>query len=332
MADRGGGSCGNDQDDDWSIGSQFLPIENLCSILFEQDISMYYRRIFLLALIDAFGGSLSDTDCNKLVFLFGQTTGRSYYDFFPYKFGAFSHILFQDKLNLTRGGYLEDSEQFQIKQETKHIAQLRAEDSVALDDLVSMIGKTRGTKLLKKVYQEYPYFASRSTVAPDILDEKDLHMVSLSTPKQRKSCLFTIGYEGLSIDSYLNRLLLSNVRALVDVRKNPISMKFGFSKNQLKRYVENLNIAYYHLPGLGIDSNLRQGLKSYESYQALFAFYQSKVLPTRKSDLNAICEILNQKKRVALTCFESAHTSCHRHKISEHFEHDPHFIIPVVHL
>jgi hypothetical protein len=45
---------------------------------------MFYRRKILLALLEAFGGSLKRTDCQKLLFLFCQRRGKNYYDFFPY--------------------------------------------------------------------------------------------------------------------------------------------------------------------------------------------------------------------------------------------------------
>jgi len=52
--------------------------------------------------------------------------------------------------------------------------------------------------------------------------------------------LFTIGYEGISLEEYFNRLIKNDVKVLVDVRNNPLSMKFGFSKTQLKRFCEKL--------------------------------------------------------------------------------------------
>ncbi len=49
---------------------------------------MYCRRKILLALIEVFGGSLQNTDCEKLLFNFCQQTGKNHYDFFPYKYAA----------------------------------------------------------------------------------------------------------------------------------------------------------------------------------------------------------------------------------------------------
>ncbi|WP_322789506.1 DUF488 domain-containing protein [Bartonella elizabethae] len=55
---------------------------------------------------------------------------------------------------------------------------------------------------------------------------------------------FTIGYEGKSLDHYLNCLIENNVKTLCDVRKNPISRKHCFSKRQLEKAISNIGIKY----------------------------------------------------------------------------------------
>ncbi len=50
---------------------------------------MYYRRKLELALIQAFGGELSKTDFQKLLFLLTQKQEKPDYDFVPYKYGCF---------------------------------------------------------------------------------------------------------------------------------------------------------------------------------------------------------------------------------------------------
>ena len=44
-------------------------------------------------------------------------------------------------------------------------------------------------------------------------------------------------------------LIREDVKLLCDVRKNPLSMKFGFSKNQLKGILEGVGIEYIHKVG-----------------------------------------------------------------------------------
>lgn len=45
-------------------------------------------------------------------------------------------------------------------------------------------------------------------------------------PKREQNTLFTIGYEGISIDTYINKLLANQIKTLVDVRKNAYSNKW----------------------------------------------------------------------------------------------------------
>ena len=129
--------------------------------------------------------------------------------------------------------------------------------------------------------------------------------------------LFTIGYEGDSIDGYLDRLIRNNVKLLCDVRRNPLSRKAGFSRQQLASYCARVNIEYRHLPELGIPSHRRQELKTLADYEALFAVYRREDLPTMQPAIVQLGELLKEFERVALTCFEKEHHCCHRHCVAE---------------
>jgi uncharacterized protein (DUF488 family) len=148
----------------------------------------------------------------------------------------------------------------------------------------------------------------------------------------QSSTLFSIGYEGKSIDEYLRYLILNNVSVLVDVRRNPFSRKHGFSQKEMKRYLEGAGIQYIHLPGLGIASHLRKNLDDKTSYEALFAHYSANILPHQSEALCEIMNLLEKYKRVALTCFEAEPSMCHRHKVTEALDADIRFDYPIIHL
>ncbi len=293
---------------------------------------MFYRRKILLALVEAFGGSLMRTDCQKLLFLFCLRRGKNYYDFFPYKYGSFSFLLYHDKNRLIELGYLKSQDNFQLSEHQTFLSQLRIEDRAALQVLVAEVGDLSGEKLIRKAYLECPYYASRSKIASQILKDAEYEQVRQTWNIDRSSCLFTIGYEGLSIDAYLNVLLSNNVAALIDVRKNPISMKYGFSKTKLADYTTKAGIVYLHIPDLGIPSSLRQDLSSPMAYRKLFDYYFSQILPDQMEAIEKLKMMLHDHGRVALTCFEANHQFCHRHKIIEYLENDPYFNTPVTHL
>jgi uncharacterized protein (DUF488 family) len=143
--------------------------------------------------------------------------------------------------------------------------------------------------------------------------------------------LFTIGYEGLTIDAYIDKLIRYSVSIVIDVRRNPLSMKYGFSKTRFQNYLERAGVAYEHIPELGIASAKRKNLETMDDYQALFQEY-AKTLPRSKGELTRVQQLVNKYRRAALTCFESVATSCHRHKISEYLQSSEDWNTPVVHI
>lgn len=293
---------------------------------------MFYRQKVLLALIEFYGGKLSSTDLEKLLFLFCQNIKQNHYDFFPYKYGAFSFTSYYDKRKLIERGLLRNSEHFELSTSTSFIEKLRSEDRIALRSFTYKTSKLRGQELIRKAYLEYPQYVSRSEIAKIVLTEEEYSKISSSWSVDAQHILFTIGYEGSSIDHYLCRLLTNNIVVLIDVRKNPFSRKHGFSQKDLHAYLEKVGIQYYHLPELGIKSNLRKNLNGKQSYQKLFDNYATTILPVQRPALGKIKDLLLKCRRIALTCFEADYRMCHRHKIAELFERDTSLDIPIVHI
>ena len=110
------------------------------------------------------------------------------------------------------------------------------------------------------------------------MDDEELAAIENERSKDSAERLFTIGYEGISLDAYLNRLVRNNVQALCDVRRNPLSRKHGFSKATLRDKVGGLGIRYVHVPELGSDSSERRSLATRQDYARLFARYEQTTL------------------------------------------------------
>jgi len=144
--------------------------------------------------------------------------------------------------------------------------------------------------------------------------------------------LFTIGYEGLSISSFIDKLLANDIRVLIDVRNNPLSRKPGFSKTAFRDHLEGAGIIYQHIPELGVPSALRKNLATKDSYQILFDYYEKEILASNLNYVEKIKTIITQFSRVALTCFEADYHTCHRHKITEYLSQEPTFMAEIVHL
>ena len=144
--------------------------------------------------------------------------------------------------------------------------------------------------------------------------------------------LFTIGYEGISLEHYLNKLIKNNIKLLCDVRKNALSMKYGFSKSQLKNACEGVGINYLHIPEVGISSDKRQELNSQADYDKLFKEYISTNLSKTTSSQKEILDLLKKYKRIALTCFEADKCQCHRTHLAEAISNFKEFKYQVEHL
>ena len=293
---------------------------------------MYYRRKILLALIEAFGGSLKNTDCEKLLFNFCQKTGKNHYDFFPYKFGPFSFLSYYDKRRLADLELLKSTEDFQLNTKHSYLNELTPVDKTALLKFKQSIGDLRWEKLVQKTYREFPHFTSRSKIVERLFDSDELKQLQFSWSQEKKPVVFTVGYEGLTIDSFLNKLISNNITTVVDVRNNPQSMKYGFSKKSFKQYIESAGMKYIHIPELGIPSAMRKGLGESVSHTVLFQKYEKELLPQQDKEIQHLLNLVSQNERIALVCFEADHHYCHRHTLIEHLQKNNSFERAVIHI
>ncbi len=141
--------------------------------------------------------------------------------------------------------------------------------------------------------------------------------------------LFTIGYEGKSLDAFINVLKGNEIELLVDVRRNPVSRKPGFSKNCMKARLESEGIEYVHMPALGIETARRQSLKTNLDYESLFEWYEDEILAREGTTIERLVSFLSIYQNVALTCYESDPAMCHRSRVSKRIEHLKQGVIPV---
>jgi len=294
---------------------------------------MFYRRKIILALLQLFEGELEKIRLQKLLFLFTQRQEKAAYDFIPYKFGCYSYSANADLTTMASKGMLTETDShFKSNEKTDYLKAIKEVDKKQLQEIKMLYGKMTANALMKHTYINFPYWATKSIKAESILTSDEFEKVNKSKPKSNKTVLFTIGYEGISLEEYLNRLLKNDVKILVDVRNNPLSMKYGFSKSQLKRYCENLGIQYMHFPEVGIQAEQRQELNTQTDYDKLFAVYRKSNLTKTVPTQTVILNLLKQHKRIALTCFEANICQCHRKHLAEAIESLPNFEYEVKHI
>jgi len=128
--------------------------------------------------------------------------------------------------------------------------------------------------------------------------------------------LFTIGYEGLDLAGFMKYLTWHEVEVLVDVREIPISRKKGFSKSALAEATAKKGIGYTHLKALGSPAPIRKQLKDDWDYETFFSAYED-YLDEQGEALEALSELIEEKRRVCLLCFERAHEECHRSRVAD---------------
>ena len=236
----------------------------------------------------------------KLMFLVSKRIPLYY--FVPYKYGPFSFQLYHDLSRLERDGFvsIDDESVLLVKTDLpptdpkiKNIVRMNSERFAVLDDKM----------LLDYIYGENPEY----TIFSQYQKKMDYD--------RNSSGIVTIGYEGKTIDKFLYELIKNKIGIVADVRKNAYSMKFGFQQNKLKSYLEKIGIDYIHMPELGIPSDSRKNLNSYEDYLALFANYRREI--ETKLDCLERIKSISQNKKVSLMCFEKDVRYCHRGVIAE---------------
>lgn len=278
--------------------------------------TMLYRQKFLLALIELNGGAMHATRLQKYSFECAQHSSNDIYHFVPFTYGCYSFCLAAELRTLTRRGYLEElvderHHTWRLTNGSKPMEGITPEDRLLAVNVSARLSKLSSDDLLRYIYTTYPYYATRSRVAGNILSDKQLRVIETMRPKDCGKLLATVGYEGRSLDEFLDTLLRHNIHALVDIRRNAFSMKRGFSKGQLRNACEELGIAYVHMPDLGVASKERKHLETADDYRRLFMNYR-RALMKQAAVLEPVEKLLAQYTRIALMCFEKDPAFCHR--------------------
>ncbi|GGV20389.1 hypothetical protein GCM10010293_16120 [Streptomyces griseoflavus] len=123
--------------------------------------------------------------------------------------------------------------------------------------------------------------------------------------------LWSAGYEGRDIDSFVASLLDSRIDVVADVRLTPISRKKGFSKTRLGEALTEAGIEYTHLRGLGNPKDNRAPFWDGRLDEGRARFRGVLRSEEAQTDLERLAEHARQS-RVAVLCFEKDESRCHR--------------------
>jgi len=266
------------------------------------------RQKIILFMLKQAGGAASRLLLTKWAFLLAHETaskgGSAFYQFVPYQYGPYSFSLAREINTLVREGLIEERCRT-VRSLTP--AGFHAEYTlpVAIEhdaaDIMSKYGAAPLEPLLASIYGRYPWFTVNS---------KDKRKRAQTRPVASLA-VYTLGYEGLMVEGFLNHLLRSGVQCLVDVRNNPISRRYGFHKSTLSRLCAYLGITYRHIPELGITPESRARLRNTGDYQALFNQYRHDILPRQTAAVRQVAETLTAHPS-ALVCMEADPECCRR--------------------
>lgn len=274
---------------------------------------MLYRQRILLTMIQKTGGNISSLQLMKWSFLLHQETpsggGSTFYGFIPYRYGPYSFTLNREVDVLVRNGFLnqQDSDRWQLtsvgKQQKVHLPKQIHED---ISTVIKEYEKLSISELIDTVYNRYPWFTVNSSLEIESKPKRPIAPLAI----------YTAGYEKKTVDDFLNLLMQSGIRRLIDVRYNPIARRYGFHKSTLNKLCHSVDIDYQHLPGLGIPGAARKNLSSTNHYQSLFQDYHAS-LCNCTDDIETVISLLTSEPSV-LVCMEANPECCHRNVLAQY--------------
>lgn len=130
--------------------------------------------------------------------------------------------------------------------------------------------------------------------------------------------VLTAGYQGESIENFIQRLRSAEVESLVDVRRIALSRKRGFSKSSLRSALADAGISYAHMPELGMPRELLAERPFLEDNTPILDAYE-ELLPTRDAEVKALFANVS-RYRTCLLCFEADDSQCHRSRLGTYLE------------
>ncbi|HEX7849896.1 MAG TPA: DUF488 domain-containing protein [Sphingomonas sp.] len=123
--------------------------------------------------------------------------------------------------------------------------------------------------------------------------------------------IFTIGYEGTTMEAFLATLKAAGVDQVIDVRALPLSRRPGFSKNTLAATLADNGINYIHLKALGTPKPGREAAKKGD-WRTMEHVYAGQLhLPEAQAQAARLRDLAAERASAVL-CFEHDPKHCHR--------------------
>ena len=143
--------------------------------------------------------------------------------------------------------------------------------------------------------------------------------------------VYTIGYKGKSLETFINQLHTAGVDAVIDIRLRNTSHLAGYTKRDDLAFLlqEGFGIAYEYHPELAPTQEIREAYLADGDWAA----YEAQFLPLMRERHAEVVgkDILARFRSPCLLCAESTADHCHRRLVAEYWAaHLPN--VTVVHL
>ncbi len=131
--------------------------------------------------------------------------------------------------------------------------------------------------------------------------------------------VYTIGYKGKSLETFINQLRAAGVDAVIDIRLRNTSHLAGYTKRDDLAFLlqEGFGIAYEHHPELAPTPEIREAYMADSDWAA----YEAQFLPLLRARQAVAVgrDILARYHSPCLLCAEPTADHCHRRLVAEHW-------------
>jgi uncharacterized protein (DUF488 family) len=123
--------------------------------------------------------------------------------------------------------------------------------------------------------------------------------------------VFTIGYEGATVDELLSALRHAGVEQVADIRAIAASRRPGFAKSALAANLASVGIGYRHFRALGTPKEGRNAAKKGDRATLERVYAGQLELPQAQAEAEMLKAMISESP-TALLCFERDPAMCHR--------------------
>ena len=128
--------------------------------------------------------------------------------------------------------------------------------------------------------------------------------------------MYTIGYQGTSIERLIETLADANVSLLVDTRESPMSRRPEFRAKALEATLGQAGIRYLSMRALGAPKALRT--MASDDWDGFADGYREKLQLVRE-ELESLVPVV-ASEQVCLLCFEADPHACHRSLLAQEIQ------------